>query len=165
MYFKNPEELVEFFNKLDLERSTLVMLSEGKKKKPKCECVGECACEVETEEEEDAKTESVSTTPESIIVESLSGDPSFSLSLVEEGDNVFYVKDYDVSLLEEGNSDGTGKIVLEDRTSHLNMSSEDNVATVDLTVVVDSVRISTIPFKLVKTDEAPHIILNKAHLP
>lgn len=159
MIFKTPEELVEFFNKLDLDKSTLVFKENESEcgKQSDCKCVtdkdGKCTCEKEIPE---SNYIIISDTNE-ILVESLSDSPSFELELIEEGDNVFYVKDFKAA----PNSCGTGQIDLEDRTAYMNMCEMENKATVELNVVIKGNRLNNVKFTLKKTEDQSRLTINK----
>jgi len=168
MLFKDAEALLEFFN--DHEEKLLELfeelVAEGKCKcSDDCDCGDDSECECDCKKSEEKVTESTEPTEiaipaTNIVVESLSGNPSFKLTLTEEDKNIFYVKDYTATAGTYGN----GSIVLNDRTSHMNMCENDNVATIELTVVVEGKRITNVPFILSITTEEPHILLSKTHL-
>lgn len=163
MIFKTPEELVEFFNKLDLNESTLVFKKDKeevvKKEKHDCACggTGPCQCP-STNVNEDVKVQLLQA--DKIIVESFSDNPEFDLKIDDDSeDNIFYVKDY------EGIPDacGTGQVILNDRTSYMNMCESENKATVKLTFVIEGQRFSNVPFTLIKTENDPYLLINKKY--
>lgn len=159
MLFKDAEALLEFVNSHEKEFKDIFKISDVVEAKKECECGDDCECKKEKVVESIKSTEtSISTTD--IIVESLSANPSFKLSLTEKDENIFFVKDYNAT----PGTCGNGSIVLNDRTSHMNMCENDNVATIELTVIVEGKRISNIPFILSRTNEEPHILLSKKHL-
>ena len=159
MEFNNLEQLVEFFNKLDLEKSTLVFKEDGVEESHDCGCGGtaeKCACDTVTETTEKA---SISLNSDSVLVESFADSPSFNLELVEEGENLFYVNGFRAI----PDACGTGMIELPDRISSMNMCEMDGKATVKLDVVIEGKELS-LPFQLVTTDSEPRIVINKSQL-
>lgn len=162
MLFNSPQELVEFFNTLDLNESTLVFKDKEKTKTKKdCACEGKGACQCGPKKvEESYDTVEVSLSNDSIIVESFSDDPVFNLTISEESDNIFYVKEY----VTVPDTCGTGKIVLEDRETFMNMCEMENKATVDLNIVVEGKRYNNITFTLEQTTGTPYLQLSKDHI-
>lgn len=174
MNFKNTEELLEFFNSLDLNESTLVLNKknvEEKKNdktddKEECPCGGTCPCKQEETEKDISESETAKvdlSSFNSICVESFSDNPIFDFEISEDGDeNIFYVKDYK----SVPNSCGTGEIVLNDRTSHMNMCEMEDKATVELNIMLENKRLNNVPFTLKKTEnnEDPYLLISKAHL-
>jgi len=181
MVFKTTEELLEFVNTHETEimdvlsgklMESFKLLSEQAKKNKEnkekeeeckdCECE-DCECEDEKEEEKEEKEEvkeefvAFTTSPNSIIVESLSSAPEFKLIIKEGGENKFYVKNYQAT----PGTCGTGTVTLSDRTIHLNMCENDNIAKINLTVIVEGNRLTDIPFVLCKTEKDPYIVLGK----
>ena len=180
MLFKTVEDLLAFVNNHEQELLEMLLQTSSEKllesfkelseaavaKKCKCDeecdpckCGEECKCEDGCAVKEEAIEATVSSSG-SIMVESLSGDPTFKLTINEEDESVFYVKDY----VATENVCGTGSITLNDRTSHMNMCESDNIAKVTLTVVVEGKRITGVPFILSRTEKDPHIVLSKVHL-
>ena len=172
MIFKTPEELVEFFNNLDLNKSTLVFKNEEKPIEEgaacacggscggECSCGGSCggdgACQCSTQTTESV---TIDTVPENILVESLSDSPAVKLRLSESGEDIFYVNNYDSI----PDACGTGMIELPDRKSYMNMCEMDGVASVDLNIIIEGQRLS-VKFQLAKTEDEPYIVLNKKHI-
>ena len=164
MKFKNTDELLEFMNSIDLEKSTLVFkegdgtvaVSDGD-----CGCGGSdensCACSTVTVEEEATATVVDS---ESVLVESFSDSPKFKLVLSEASDNIFYVKDYNAIK----DACGTGSITLEDRVTYMNMCEMDNKAVVTLDIVTEGKKLKSVPFTLVKTEGQSFLQLSKTQL-
>lgn len=166
MLFKDAEALLEFFNNHEdkvLELFEELVAEEKCKCSDDCKCGDDCECDCDCNKKEEKVTESSESTTISatdIIVESLSANPFFRLALTEDDKSIFYVKDYTAT----PGTCGNGSIELSDRTSHMNMCENDNVATIELTVMVGGKRISNVPFILSRTTEEPHILLSKKHL-
>ena len=166
MIFKTPEELVEFFNKLDLDKSALVFKTEEEKvveeKKKDCPCGGKSPCQCEApikESKEDLLAKIDLTNIDSVMIESFSDSPSVKLRISESDTDTFYVKNY------EGVTDtcGTGKVELSDRTIYMNMCDQNGVASVDLNLVIEDQQLIGVTVTLAKTEDEPYLVLNKAH--
>ena len=171
MIFKNPQELVEFFNKLDLEQSTLVFKKDetpieegaacscGGSCGGECGCGGSCggegACQCSTVTE----TVTVGSMPDTVLVESLSDTPEIKVRLSEADEDIFYVRDFESI----PGACGTGMIELPDRKSYMNMCEMEGVSTIDLSIVVEGQSLK-VKFKLAKTEDDPYIVLNKNHI-
>jgi hypothetical protein len=188
MIFKTPEELVEFFNKLDLDKSTLVFKAEeekvveekkkekecpcGRKKEKDCPCSGKkekecpcggkspCQCEALIKEsKEDSLAKIDLTNIDSVLIETFTDSPSVKLRISESDTDTFYVKNY------EGVTDtcGTGKVELSDRIVYMNMCDQSGVASVDLDLVIEGQQLIGVKVTLAKTEDEPYLVLNKAH--
>lgn len=164
MYFKNPQELVEFFNKLDLEKSTLVF-KEGKqhvtvKEEKDCACkgAGTCQCGPKKEVSEQVNVDLSNATQ--VLVESFFDEESFDLKLSENEENVFYVSDFEAVQ----DACGTGKIVLPNRTLFMNMCEMENKAKVHLDIVIEDQKFNQVEFTLERTVEKPYLQISKNHL-
>ena len=162
MYFKNAQELVEFFNKLDLEKSTLVFKNgETVQEKADCACKGQGACQCGPKKEVKEKVEVEFHDPSSVLVESFCEEESFRLKLTEEDvENTFYVSDYAAVK----DACGTGKIVLPHRTLYMNMCEMDDKAIVDLDIIIEGQKFTDVSFVLKKTEDKPYLQVNKDHL-
>ena len=167
MLFKDAEALLEFFNEHEEKVLALFgeLIAEGKCKCSddcKCDCGDDCKCDCDCNKKvnESAESIEVEISATEIVIESLSDNPAFKLTLTEDDDSIFYVKDYTATTGVCGN----GSIELNDRTSHMNMCENDNVATIELTVVVEGKRITNVPFILSRTNDDPHILLSKTQL-
>ena len=165
MKFKNTDELLEFMNSIDLEKSTLVFKNgeaEATVTEGDCGCGGHdaksCSCSTVSVEEE--VVEAAVVDAEQILVESFSDSPVFKLVISETNENVFYVKDYQAIK----DACGTGSITLEDRITHMNMCEMDNKAVVTLDVVTEGKKLKGVPFTLVKTEGPSHLQLSKDQL-
>lgn len=160
MDIKNFEQLVEFFNKIDLEKSTFVF----KEEKTDCGCggsEGKCACDNEVVETKvEIEKPVFSPVVNSLIVESFADSPEFDTEVVEEGDNVFYVNDFEAI----PDACGTGQITLPDRVSNMNMCEMDGKAKVNLDIVVEGKQYHDVPFVLQKTEENPRLVISKTQL-
>ena len=150
MYFKNPQELVEFFNGLDLEKSTLVFKEEATKKACACGGSGPCQCPPKKDQIQEAAVTIVD--PNKVLVESFSDDPQFELNITEGEENVFYVNDYEAI----ENACGTGRVEFGDTVTFMNMCEMEGKASVTLTVIVEGKRMVDVPFTLSKTADEPH---------
>lgn len=170
MIFKSPEDLVEFFNNLDLDKSTLVFKKSEEQnieenieeKKKDCPCGGKSPCQCETpikENKENPLTTIDLANVNSILIETFSDSPSVKLRISESDTDTFYVKDY------EGVADscGTGKVELSDRTVYMNMCDQNGVASVDLNLVIEDQQLIGVKLILAKTEDEPYIVLSKAH--
>ena len=165
MIFKSPEELVEFFNNLDLDKSTLVFKTEEEEvveEKKGCACggVSPCQCEVPVvEASEESVVEIDLSSAESVILESLTDAPTIKLRISESEVNTFYVKAF------EGIADtcGTGKIELPDRITYMNMCEQDGVATVTLNLTVEGQQLRDVKVVLATTEDDPYLVLSKEH--
>jgi len=159
MIFKSPEELVEFFNALDLDKSTLVF-KESVAEEADCACKGCGPCQCPPEENLTESHMVTISTDSRIVVESFSDDPSYPLDISEDDHNIFYVKDYKAV----ENACGTGELTLEDRVSYMNMCEMAGEAKVNLNFVIEGTRFSNIPFTLHKTTGPVHLALSKKYL-
>jgi len=167
MKFRTSEELLEFMNTIDLEKSTLVFkANETVETKDKaeaeegCGCGGSdgvCACDSVPVEEE-ASIAGIE--PDQILIESFTGDPKFALQLTEEDSNTFFVKDFYAI----ADTCGTGSITLEDRETKMNMCEMDGVAIVTLDVVIEGKKLKGVPFTLVKTEGKSYLQLSKSRI-
>ena len=158
MKFRSSEELLEFMNTIDLEKSTLVFKGEVKVTEDEdCGCGGHegvCACDTVTVEEE---ASAIVVESDQILVESFSDSPKFKLVVSEADENIFFVKDYHA--LQD--ACGTGSITLEGRVTNMNMCEMDGVATVTLDVVMEGKKLKGVPFQLVKTEDQSYLQISK----
>ena len=146
MKFRTTDELLEFMNTIDLEKSTLVFKGEEKVTESDCGCGGHegaCACDSVTVESENNTTIVESN---QVLIESFSDAPVFKL--VEGDENIFFVKDYDA----QRDACGTGSITLDDRVAYMNMCEMNNSATVTLDIITEGKKRKGVPFKLVKSE-------------
>ncbi len=163
MKFRTTEELLEFMNTIDLEKSTLVFkgdetiaVTEGKD----CDCAREnnvCSCGTTKVEEESS---AIVVESGQILVETFTNAPQFKLVVTEEDKNTFFVKDFHAIK----DSCGTGSITLEDREAKMNMCEMDGVATVTLDVIIEGKKLKGVPFALVKTEDTPYLQLSKSRI-
>lgn len=165
MKFKTSQELLEFMNTIDLDKSVLVFKPmEGhdvvEAEHADCGCDGggaaSCACDSV------AVTETTVTAVDAnqILVESLSDSPSFKLVVEDSNENIFFVKDYEA----QRDACGTGSITLENRVSYMNMCEMDNSATVTLDIVTEGKKLKGVPFRLVKTEGETYLQVSKNQL-
>lgn len=166
MRFHNPEELVEFFNTLDLEKSTLVFKEEKEsfpRKKP-CACEGKSQCQCPPKKQETPVEEGVvqiSDASNKAIVESFAENPSFELVVSEDvSENLFFVTEYEAI----ENACGTGRVEIGDSTVFMNMCEVNNKATVHLDVVVEGKRMHNVPFTLCPSHKKPYLVISKNQL-
>lgn len=159
MKFKSAQELLEFFNNLDLDKSTLVF-KESEKDTKDCACGGSGPCQCPPPSNKTESTETVVTVDpaKEAILESLSDNPSFPLEFGEA--NTFFVKDFQTV----PNACGTGRVTLENREMYINMCETNGVAEVDMSVNVGGQKLRNISFVLEKTDGPSRLILKKSYL-
>ena len=162
MIFKTPEQLVEFFNSLDLDKSTLVFKSKVTEAEDDCACKGQgpCQCPPEQPKLEESVNKVQIAIPSSIIVESFSDDPSFDVEVTEGDSNIFYVKDYKTV----ENACGTGELTLDDRVCFMNMCEMEGQAKINLNIVLENNKLRNVPFILEKTVGATRLVLSKKYL-
>ncbi len=162
MIFKTPEQLVEFFNSLDLDKSTLVFKSTKvvEEVEEDCACKGQGPCQCPPEQpklEESVKVQIA--IPSSIIVESFSDDPSFDVEVTEGETNIFFVKDYKTV----ENACGTGELTLDDRVCFMNMCEMEGQAKINLNIVLENNKLRNVPFILEKTSGPTRLVLSKKY--
>lgn len=160
MNFKNTDELLEFFNKLDIEKSNFVFKEEESHDDHDCGCGGSdgvCQCETTVSEKVDAE---IALNSNDVLVESFADSPSFDLSVSDVEHNTFYVKEFEAV----PDACGTGRISLGDRIASMNMCKMNGVTTVNLDIVVEGKQYTNIPFRLQKTDSSPRIVISKEQL-
>lgn len=152
MEIKNVEQLVEFFNKIDLDKSTFVF----KEEHTSCSCGGLENEIVENKAEEVVELPTFAT----MIIESFADSPEFDTEVIEEGDNVFYVNDFEAI----ADACGTGQITLPDRVTNMNMCEMSGKAKVNLDIVVEGYRYGNVEFELRKTEKTPRLVISKSQL-
>jgi hypothetical protein len=154
MKFKSTQELLEFFNKLDLEESTLVFKKE--------ESASSCSCGggetvVESKVPTASSKAKIVLDAKSAILEGLSDRPSYPL---EFGDlNVLKVRDYKAV----PNACGTGKITLENREFFINMCEENGHAKIDMSIQVEDHHFRNVTFLLEKTTGPVTVVLSNSY--
>ena len=163
MKFRTTEELLEFMNKIDLEKSTLVFKdSDGiaVTEDQDCGCASKdsvCSCDTTPVEEQSA----IAVESNQALVESFAGSPKFKLVIGElTEDNIFFVKDFHAI----SDACGTGSITLEDRETKMNMCEMNGVATVTLDVITEGKKLKGVPFVLVKAEGKPYLQLSKSRI-
>lgn len=154
MIFESEKELLEFFNKLDLEKSVLVFkgedAEEGSTEVTKAEKLSSESvnCDVDVSASSNA------------LVESFTEKTSLPVKLTENNENYLYVENYEAV----PNACGTGKLHFDDRIVHMNMCEEGDEAKVELTITLDESTYYSVPFILRKTDSNPWIELSKSYI-
>jgi hypothetical protein len=157
MYFKNGQELLEFMNTIDLDKSTLIF-KESAKKPCACEGKSKCQCPPKKDDTVAESMVKVSDAATKIIVESFVESEEFDLVTSETVDeNILYVNDYEAI----ENACGTGRLQIGETTTFMNMCEMDNKATVHLDIVVEGKQRTNVPFTLLKTSVAPYLVLSK----
>lgn len=163
MKFRTTEELLEFMNTIDLEKSTLVFKGDediAVTETKDCGCDGAgnvCSCGTTKVEEE---VSAVIVEAGQVLVETFIDSPQFKLIITEEDKNTFFVKDFHTI----SDTCGTGSITLEDREAKMNMCEMDGVATITLDVVTEGKKLKGVPFALVKTEGKPYLQLSKSRI-
>ena len=161
MLFETADDLLKFFNNIDLEKSTLV-LRESDKDKKNVKTVDKenvCACQHKNTDESDISESVVVEFASTALVESFSIPIELPVT-VHEGENTINVTDYD--FLHE-NFCSSGKLIIENRTILMQMCDVNGVKKVNLSLTVGASKLTNEEFIVVKSD-SPSILLNKKHI-
>ena len=163
--FETPEDLLHFFNNIDLDKSNIVF-TESMADETKQRIAAAAAAAMSTVSpaatalSAGANITETPIVPTDVLIESFSESPTYDLTVVEGGKSIFYVKGY--SVVE--NYCGSGKITLSDRETHINMCESGGEAVVNLDVTIGDKRINNIPMVLAVTDGEPYLEISTAVL-
>lgn len=157
MIFESVQDLLNFFNNIDLEKSNIVLREEKKQEKEKDHV---CSCQHEDKEEKEGVKENARVEfSNTALVESFSVPIELPVEL-HEGENTIKVTDYE--FLHE-NFCSSGKLVIENRTVLMQMCDVNGIKKVNLSLSMGDSTIKEQEFIVVKSD-TPAILLNKEHI-